>query len=202
MIPLFIYKLRLRANNICCSWSCTIENRSNIKIGNGTVIGRGATLKGSISNNGGLIIGENCRIRGNCYLSATKGSVKIGNYVIIAHNSWLGGRGSIDIGDNTLIGPGVVVISSNHDLTTGIFPAMQAPEIQGAVKVGANSWIGANSTIVPNVSIGSNCIVGGGSVVINDIPNGHLAAGNPASVRRKIEGLSSDLYKESNRQVD
>jgi maltose O-acetyltransferase len=41
-------------------------------------------------------------------------------------------------------------------------------------------------TIRGGVKIGSNSIIGAGSVVIRDIPDNVVAAGNPARVIRKI----------------
>lgn len=189
--------MRFRLSGVRLAWECIIERPHNVIIGKGTIIDERTTLKGSVLGGPSLFIGKNCRIRSNCYISATNGILRIGRFVLIAHNSWIGGQGSTEIGDNTLIGPGVVIISSNHDLTSGVFPAMDAPEIKGEIKIGKNTWIGANSTIVPNVSIGSGCVISGGSVVTSDVPHNHLVAGNPAYIVLEIQIHSENLYKES-----
>jgi maltose O-acetyltransferase len=41
-------------------------------------------------------------------------------------------------------------------------------------------------TICPGVTIGNRCIIAAGSVVIKDIPDDCLAAGNPAVVKKKL----------------
>ena len=46
--------------------------------------------------------------------------------------------------------------------------------------------MGGNVVINPGVKIGSNVVVGSGSVVVKDIPDGVIAAGNPAKVIREI----------------
>ena len=47
-------------------------------------------------------------------------------------------------------------------------------------------WVGGNVVINPGVKIGSNVVIGSGSVVVKDIPDGVIAAGNPASVIREL----------------
>lgn len=48
---------------------------------------------------------------------------------------------------------------------------------------------------MPNVHIGNHVVIGAGSVVIHDIPDNSLAAGNPAKVIGTYEA-----YMEKNRQ--
>ncbi|MEK4745885.1 acyltransferase [Bacillus sp. FSL R9-9481] len=83
----------------------------------------------------------------------------------------------ISIGDNVTLAPKVHILA--HDASTK--RALGHSKI-GLVKIGNNVFIGANSTILPNVNIGDNVIIGAGSVVSKDIPNGSIAAGNPAKV--------------------
>ena len=47
---------------------------------------------------------------------------------------------------------------------------------------------------MPGVSIGSGSVIGGGSVVIDNIPEGVLAAGNPCRFIRKITPEDRDRY--------
>ena len=48
-------------------------------------------------------------------------------------------------------------------------------------------WIASGVIIVGPCRIGKNSVIGSGSVVISDIPNEVLAAGNPAKIIRKLE---------------
>ena len=54
------------------------------------------------------------------------------------------------------------------------------------ISIGDNCWIGGSVTIVGGVKIGNNVVIGAGSVVIRDIPDNVVAAGNPCRVIRKI----------------
>lgn len=52
--------------------------------------------------------------------------------------------------------------------------------------IGNNVSLGANVTIIGGVHIGDNVVVGAGSVVIKNIPDGCVVAGNPARIIRRI----------------
>ena len=52
--------------------------------------------------------------------------------------------------------------------------------LAGNVSVGKNSFIGANSVVKNDVEIGNDVTIGAGSVVIKDIPDNEIWAGNPA----------------------
>ena len=41
-------------------------------------------------------------------------------------------------------------------------------------------------TIIGGVHIGNDVVIGAGSVVVNDIPDGCVVAGNPARIIRRI----------------
>jgi len=57
--------------------------------------------------------------------------------------------------------------------------------VAGCVCVGDYSLVGAGAVVLPRIKIGSNVIVGAGAVVTKDIPDGKIAFGNPARIRRE-----------------
>ena len=52
--------------------------------------------------------------------------------------------------------------------------------------IGNNVSVGANATIVGNVKIGDNVMIGAGCVVVKDVPDNCIVAGNPAKVIKMI----------------
>ena len=48
-----------------------------------------------------------------------------------------------------------------------------------------NVDVGANSVIIGNIKIGNNVIIGAGSVVVKDVPDNEIVAGNPARIIKK-----------------
>lgn len=92
-------------------------------------------------------------------------------------DNYIQATNGIIFGNNIELGPGVKIISSNHDNSNFRKHLKSIP-----IKIGDNVWIGANSVILPEVEIGSNVIVGAGSIVTKNIPSNSIAVGNPCSV--------------------
>jgi acetyltransferase-like isoleucine patch superfamily enzyme len=90
----------------------------------------------------------------------------------------------IEVGEFCEFGPGVGLISANHnpeDLTQHL-PA--AP-----IRIGDRCWIGMHAIILPGVELGPRTVVGAGAVVTKSYPEGHVTlAGNPARVVRQHRG--------------
>ncbi len=85
----------------------------------------------------------------------------------------------VHIGENTLIGSGVVILTHDHCKRV----ANNQPYLADTY-IGRNCFIALNSIILPGVKIGDEVIIGAGSVVTKDIPSNTVAAGNPARVIR------------------
>ena len=134
-------------------------------------------------------IGESCYIETPFYANWGGKNVYMGNHVYANFNLVLVDDAVIEIGDNVMIGPNVVLCTGTHPVS----PRLRAKEAQynKPVKVGSGVWIGANTMVMPGVTIGENSIIGAGSVVTKDIPANSLAVGNPCHVIRKINGEDS-----------
>lgn len=98
--------------------------------------------------------------------------VKIGNFVEVKNSrlhervsaSHLTYLGDSEIGERTNIGAGT--ITCNYDGFA-----------KNRTKIGANAFIGSNSTLVAPLEIGDDAMVAAGSVVTNDVPPGAAAFG-------------------------
>ena len=108
--------------------------------------------------------------------------VEIGDRVLIGRNSSIVGHFHIAIEDDVFFGPNVYVTDQNHafdDLQTPIGKQSMPEE---PVRIGAGSWIGTNSVVLPGVTIGKHVAIGAGSVVTTDLPDNSVAVGSPARV--------------------
>src|SRR5580693_3071709 len=89
----------------------------------------------------------------------------------------------IKIGDFTLFGPGVQILTPVHPLEAGL---RRKQEYGKPIEIGSDVWVGGGALILPGVRIGSRSVIGAGSVVTREIPDGVFAAGNPCRVIRVL----------------
>jgi sugar O-acyltransferase (sialic acid O-acetyltransferase NeuD family) len=88
----------------------------------------------------------------------------------------------VRIGAHVTILPHVVV---NHDVVIGDFSIIASSvSLSGGVQIGSRCYIGAGSHLIQNAVVGDGSLVGMGSVVIRDVPEDAIVAGNPAKVLR------------------
>ncbi|WP_459558045.1 acyltransferase [Lacunimicrobium album] len=85
----------------------------------------------------------------------------------------------MSIGDNTLIGPNVLIYSQNHRFRGEGLISSQGYD-RKPVSIGSNVWIAANVLIMPGVNIGDNAVIAAGSIVTKDVPGNHLLHGDRA----------------------
>ena len=103
------------------------------------------------------------------------------------------------IGDNVMIAPNVSLMAASHPLLAyerlGLLRGADGPptiaEHADPIRIGNNVWMGCGVTVIGGVTIGNDVVIGAGSVVLHDIPDGVLAAGNPCRVIRKITETDS-----------
>ncbi|HEY4841978.1 MAG TPA: sugar O-acetyltransferase, partial [Terriglobales bacterium] len=89
----------------------------------------------------------------------------------------------VRIGDFTLFGPGVQLLTPVHPFNAAL---RRKQEYGRPIDIGSDVWVGAGALVLPGVSIGSRSVIGAGSVVTRDIPEGVFAAGNPCRVIREV----------------
>ena len=92
--------------------------------------------------------------------------------------------GSCSIGDGTLLGSNIDVLSGRHQhVSDGSAHSRREQEsIFTQVQIGRNVWIGNRATVMAN--IGDDSVIGAGGVVVKAIPRDAIAVGNPARIVR------------------
>lgn len=93
--------------------------------------------------------------------------VFVPEYTVLKKDAWLG--------------PNVVITNAKYPRSPNVKTSLIGATVE------TNAKIGANSTLLPGVRIGENSLVGAGSVVVQDVPEGMIVAGNPAKVIRAID---------------
>lgn len=95
----------------------------------------------------------------------------------LAGSCYIQARNGIVIGNNLWTGPGVGLISSNHDLNDYRRHIGSTP-----LTIGNNVWIGMNAVLLPGIRVGNNVAIGANAVVTKDLPDNVIAVGNPCCV--------------------
>ncbi len=146
-----------------------------VDIAEGAAIYTGSSL--DLGPRARLTVGR-CSILSGCLITADE-LVSVGDYAMIG---WL-----VSIADTATLprDPGQrrgVLEATARD------PRRRIPRSgpTAPVRIGSNTWIGFECCIAPGVTIGDGSIVGARSVVLHSIPPYSIAAGNPASIVRRI----------------
>lgn len=146
----------------------------NVVLGPGVKIGNGVEIRAfcdleDVTVGEGASIGPFARVRGGAELGR---NVHLGNFVEVkksvlhdgvkaGHLSYLG---DAEIGEKTNIGAGT--ITCNYDGVN-----------KSKTTIGANVFVGSNSSLVAPVTIGDGAYIGSGSVITQDIEPDALALG-------------------------
>ena len=93
----------------------------------------------------------------------------------------------VEIGSDVVFTRGCILLTHGYDwcVLRNLYGEVLCSS--GRVRIGNNVFLGMNAVILKGVTIGDNVIVGAGSVVTRDIPDGSVAAGNPARVLCDID---------------
>jgi acetyltransferase-like isoleucine patch superfamily enzyme/predicted O-methyltransferase YrrM len=108
-------------------------------------------------------------------------NIVIGKHTLIAHGVQIFDNDTHPIQPSSRIADWMILLGKSKALRNNIATA--------PVFISESVWIGCNSIIMKGVTIGKNSIIAAGSVVTDDIPANVVAAGNPATVIKSLNGL-------------
>ena len=138
---------------------------AGIKIGQGSTIHMMARIYDPrhIQIGQDTIIGEKATLDGRRQLPGSKGHLTIGNHIDIASE--------------------VMIWTSQHDIHSSDFGAIEEPVI-----IEDYVFIGPRAIILPGVKIGRGAVVGAGAIVTKDVLPMAIVAGVPASTIGERKG--------------
>ena len=107
--------------------------------------------------------------------------LKIGDGSGVGINSEI--YGDVTIGNNVMMGPEVVIYTSNHKHEFSEIPfGRQGFEEIKPVVIGNNVWIGRRVMFMAGSGCGDNVIIAAGSVVTKKFPSNVIIGGVPAKI--------------------
>lgn len=110
--------------------------------------------------------------------------ITIGHHTFINYDAVILDAGRVIIGNHCKIGPRCQIYSPQHPIDYRL--RRQPLETAYTTRIGDDCWLGGGVIVCPGVTIGNRCIVAAGSVVIRNVPDDSLVAGNPATVKRRL----------------
>jgi acetyltransferase-like isoleucine patch superfamily enzyme len=161
-------------------------------------IGRGATIRSHTVVYAGSDIGDGF-MTGHGVLVRESNEigdrVSVGSHSVIEHHVRLASGVRVHTGafipefsileEGAWVGPHVTFTNATYPLARDAKSNLRGPHLLQRAK------IGANATLLPGVVIGVDALVGAGSVVIHDVPDGMIVAGNPARIVGSIGDVAA-----------
>ena len=147
-----------------------------------------------------VVLGEGVKIHSfvNLYGCRIGGGSNIGSFVEVQKNAQVGENCKISshtffcegvtIKDNVFIGHNVTFINDRYPKAVNQDGSKQTDNdwevVPTVIKEGAS--VGSSVTILCGVTIGKGSTIGAGSLVLSDVPDCEVWAGNPANFIKKV----------------
>lgn len=192
----------------------TRGNKKDIRGHNNQIIRKNAVVKHCHfelkGDNNKITIGENAHINGAKFIiHGSNHQISIGARCYLGVDSTVACEDHdcvVSIGEGTTIGQALIgitepfsrvvigsdcMISHDVEIRTGdshaIYDVTSGKRINHAknVEIANHVWVGAHAKILKGVSVGHDSVIGLGAIVTSSIPANVVAAGNPASIRKK-----------------
>ena len=120
--------------------------------------------------------------------------------------------GEVTVGDNTWIGPYVLLDGSGGGISIGQWCSISTgvqiythdsvlralsggvlPQRTGSVRCGDCCYIGSQSIVAVGATIGNHCVIAANSFVNRDVLDRTIVGGNPAKRLGRVEGTGKDV---------
>ena len=102
-------------------------------------------------------------------------NLKIGDWSSVGFEALLYNLGPLTIGEKVTISQRAHLCGGSHDYRSPAMDLIKAP-----ITVEDGVWVCADAFIGPGVKVGRSAVVGARAVVVKDVADGVVVAGNPA----------------------
>lgn len=130
------------------------------------------------------------------HLEGNSGTFVHGRLVGLANTPINLEGGSVSVGDYTIFGHNVMLLTGRHEFHKGMRVSQyleqqngkwpghgaEVPRSDNDITIGSGSWISSGAIVLGGVTIGDGALVAAGAVVTRDVPDYAIVAGVPARV--------------------
>ena len=139
-----------------------------------------------------FIIGRKSIIEDFSTINNGVGDVEIGEQSLIGIGNVI--IGPVYIGNHVIIAQHVVISGLNHNYESIELPISKQPVNKKQIVIDDDCWIGANAVITSGIKIGKHCVIAAGSIVTRDVPDFSIVAGNPARIIKRYN-FETDVWE-------
>lgn len=107
-------------------------------------------------------------------------NLTIGDFSTVSHGVDLYCVDQIKIGVNATVSQRAFLCTASHDVDHPNMPLITAP-----ICISDGAWVCAEAYVHPGVTLGTDAVAGARAVVLNDLPDRQVVAGNPAKIIRE-----------------
>jgi acetyltransferase-like isoleucine patch superfamily enzyme len=181
-----LYPLLLGAcgRNVTFGQNVALRHPDKIRIGSNVVVDDNCLLDAKGVDNRGIEIEDGVFIGRNTILSCKNGNIRLEEKANLGFNCEVAAAGDVRVGKQVLLAAYVYIVGGDHlHERTDVPVAEQGRTAQG-VTVEEGAWLGAHVVVADGVRIGKHAIIGAGGVVLEDVPDYHIAGGVPTRLLR------------------
>jgi acetyltransferase-like isoleucine patch superfamily enzyme len=117
--------------------------------------------------------------------------LSVGDDVWVWHHSILDATEGLVIEDGCQIGAWVGIFTHGSESAIRLLGpsfvhthnSQRRGYTRGGVRIGAYTFVGAGSVVLPGITIGKGCLIGAGTLVVKDVPDYSIVVGSPGQVR-------------------
>jgi acetyltransferase-like isoleucine patch superfamily enzyme len=133
-----------------------------------------------------------------------KKALSVGDHVWVWHYSILDATEGLVLEEGCQIGAWVGIFTHGSERAIRLLGRqfVHIPNTErkgytrGSVHIGAYTFVGAGSVILPGVTIGKGCLIGTGTLVTKSVPDYSIVVGSPGQVKGSTLDLDSRSFAE------
>jgi acetyltransferase-like isoleucine patch superfamily enzyme len=171
--------------NVTFGQGVVLRHPGKIRLGDNVVVDDLVVLDAKGTSNEGITVGSNVFLGRGTILSCKNGDIVLGDNVNIGFHSEVFSGSSVRVGAYGLFAAYTYLVGGGHASDEPTLAVLEQPRPSRGIVLGENVWLGTGAKVLDGVSIGRDVIVGANAVVLEDLPDGAVAAGVPARILRR-----------------
>jgi acetyltransferase-like isoleucine patch superfamily enzyme len=184
----FIYRYFFTESgkNLVIGQNVVIRHPKNISIGNNVIIDDNCLIDAHGCEKENFIIEDDVIINRNCSLQAKNGFLRIGKRSSIGGYTLITSLQGVIFGENVLVGGRCYFSSGTYNFDEQLDTSIMDSGLysKGLILIKDDCYFGAGSLVVGGVRVGHGAVVGAASLVLEDVGDNAVVAGNPAKFLR------------------